>query len=115
MTRHLDLRCSRRLTVEEGRLILAALEQHAQGRSRAGAMRKIQEAIELAIHQCDAKNRGKCSICGGTPRERMNLRRHRAKLMVENLDRARVRQRQVTAADRLHGMLNPPRLRLRRS
>lgn len=64
MKTHIDLRCSRRLTVREGRLILDALD-FAKVNSHA-IKTKIAEAILLATHTCNRKNKGKCDVCGET-------------------------------------------------
>lgn len=60
MKSHLDLRCNRRLAVNEGQVILDALDQC--GVVAKGLREKLRAAMALAVHECPPC--GKCPVCG---------------------------------------------------
>lgn len=76
-SRYIDLRCERRLTLSEGRLLLALLDG-SNGRAAKSARRKLAQATAIADHTCKFTrfaNLGpdgqpvyldsrRCSICG---------------------------------------------------
>lgn len=70
MNRFVDLRCSRRITLAEARLILALLADQP-GRVASRARVKIEEAVKIADHQCVYKRtshgRGLCIVCRKWP------------------------------------------------
>lgn len=62
MKKFLDLRCSRRLTVEEGQALLNELSGQMSDAAKT-AYTKILLAIRLATHECPPAVR--CPMCGG--------------------------------------------------
>lgn len=81
MKKFLDLRCSRRLTLEEGRFILYTLEHFMGSPVQSSATGKIVMAIKLATHKCIG---AKCRVCGGSTRRQKVMRERRVKAMIEN-------------------------------
>ena len=109
--KYLDLRCGRRLTLQEGYTILDALD-FAKVPAK-GLRMKLVEAITMATHACDRRHGGKCSVCGSTPEQVAALRKRRGDDFRERLEAAKRLDSKLTARARERAMRSPPpRLRL---
>lgn len=109
MSKKLDLRCSRRLSVVEGNVILAALKIGAKGGIALSAAEKIGAAIELATHRCRG---AKCSICGSNQTQKQRLRERRAADFRERLRACEKSDRARRSEQRRDALINPPPLKL---
>ena len=111
MKKFLDLRCSRRLTVDEGRLIVAYLNG-VGGPVCDAAAGKLIRAIVLATHTCVGHG---CEVCGG---KNAAQRRLRARAAVQRLKKApeweQVKQK-VVADARREALESRPVLKLNRN
>ena len=111
MSKHVDLRCSRRLTVNEAKLLLVLLDG-ASGRGATNARAKIMAAVVLVEHKCVPGKHGHCNVCGEYPGIKRRLAKKRAEVFQRSLLDAKSRER-VERSQRLEGLLrNPPELRV---
>lgn len=83
---HLDLRCGRRITVAEARLLIGICERHATGPVADRVLAKLREAYAETVRPL-------------TTRER-ELADHRAKLFRERIERIVRSDREHTASRR---------------
>jgi len=109
LSRLLDLRRSLRITVVEGRLLLALLEEHAKGAAAKSAHAKLAAAVTLATHKCPEN--GKCPVCHMSKNAREHIRAMRAKQFAKSLAAGEVHARNVKAAARLEALTCPPVLK----
>ena len=107
MKSHLDLRCARRLTVAEGRLLLDLLSDVA------GAKRlrvKLAAAVDLATHTCNTHGRnGDCSVCGPWGADR--VRENRAREFKRRLEVSEREHRERIARSKADALFTPTSLR----
>lgn len=107
--KHLDLRRSLRLTVNEGREVLAALDAASMPAKNLRA--KLCRAIELATHTCSAKRGGRCSVCNEYPEMRRRVKERRASDFKQALRRGEELHRKIKLASKEDAMRNPPALK----
>ena len=111
---YVDLRCSRRLTVVEAKLLLDCMESAAAPSAAARRLRaKLIEAVMLASHKCVGP---KCVVCGRYPEQHACERREKSKefkrrladsaALMEKMDQARAWDLRECA------LRNPPALKL---
>lgn len=111
MSKHVDLRCSRRLTVQEAKLLLVLLDG-ASGREATNARAKLMAAVVLAEHKCVPGKDGPCNVCGEYPDNKRRVAKRRAETFQRSLREAINRER-VERAQRMEEMMrNPPELKL---
>lgn len=104
---HLDLRCRRRLTVAEGRTILAALDSAGVANVRLKA--KIDEAIALATHKCDKRGpRGLCSVCNNFASSVKRIREMRAEDFKKAIASGKEWEQKERARRREESLRSPP-------
>lgn len=108
MSKHLDLRCSRRLTVNEGRLILDALD--SAGANAKPLRAKILAAITLATHECPPE--GRCAVCGQHGEQVSRMRERRAKDFQESLRNSEAAMAMARTRAREHALRSPAHLKL---
>lgn len=109
MKKFLDLRCSRRLTVEEGRVVLAYLED-AVGDVGCSAAGKLIAAIELATHTCPPAV--VCPVCGGKNRMEQRLREQKALQKLKKTPELEKAKLAVVADARREALESRPPLKL---
>ncbi len=67
MSKHVDLRCSRRLTLQEARALVELVEAtkptRGQFRGVGNAVKKLRAALLLAEHECKFSREGFCKVC----------------------------------------------------
>ena len=113
MKSHLDLRCSRRLTLQEGRVILDAL-RFARVENRR-LIAKLEEAVTMASHTCNKAWHGRCSVCRQDPAAAARIRTQQAEAFREARARSAVVDRREKNRQREQELRTPrttPALRL---
>ena len=110
-TKYVDLRCSRRLTVNEAKLLLVLLD-NAAGREATNARAKLMAAVVLVEHKCVPGVDGPCNVCGEYPGAKQRVAKRRAETFQRSLMDARSRERVERAARAESLLRNPPDLRL---
>lgn len=83
-TKHIDLRCERRLTVNEARIVLAALEGVSPTPKLLIA--KLADAVMRATHKCTGRL---CPVCKRKPSDVAAMRKRRAKDLMDRLAASR--------------------------
>lgn len=109
MKKFLDLRCSRRLTVEEGQALLDALPDEASPAAET-AYTKILLAIQLATHTCPPAV--VCPVCGGKNAMERRLRERAAVVRLKKAPELEKAKRAVVADARREAMESRPPLKL---
>lgn len=108
MKKYLDLRCSRRLTVEEGRVIVDYLRDEGGAVCEAAAGKLIL-AIELATHKCPGHN---CPVCGGKNAAERRLRERNAVQRLQKAPELEKAKRAKVASARREALEARPPLKL---
>jgi hypothetical protein len=108
---HVDLRCGRRLTVNEAKIILEALDHVGVNMPKLRA--KLTEAIMLATHTC-AKAPGSvaCAVCGEVPENTARVTAMRSKRFRETLATSAADNRKEEARQKEIALRTKPSLRL---
>ncbi len=117
MGKHVDLRCSRRLTLQEARALVELVEvtkpTRGQFRGVGNAVKKLRAALLLAEHECKFSREGFCKICNRprgfvpyNPVERLlkaarEVAERRQKLREDEKRRADIRDRQEALRHRV--------------
>lgn len=106
VSKYVDLRCSRRVTVDEARLILDCLDF---ARANAKGLRaKLTAAITLASHDCVGSP---CAVCGQQPDMVARVRKRRAEDFQRRLKDSAGTMRKARAAAREDALRTPPALK----
>ena len=106
MSEYVDLRCSRRITVDEARLILDCLDSAGANAKRLRA--KLTAAVTLATHTCVGYP---CAVCGQSEEMVARVRKRRAKDFQERLQSSAQAMRKARAAAREDALRTPPMLK----
>lgn len=112
MKKFLDLRCSRRLTVEEGQALLNELSGEMSPAAET-AYTKILLAIRLATHECPPAV--VCPMCGGKNAMERRLRERAAVQRLKKAPELEKVKREVVADARREALESRPVLKLNRN